>query len=143
MIHSSACEYAIRALTYLAMHEGERVKLREIAEVEGIPAPFLSNIFQLLVADGLVTSARGPTGGYALARPAPEIRLLDIRAAVDGLRDLETCAAGLPRCSDAQPCPLHTRWAPVRERIRAFLTETTLDAMALARSEREPAPPDR
>ncbi len=142
MIHSSACEYAIRALTHLAVHEGERVKLREIAEIEGIPAPFLSNIFQLLLADGLVSSARGPTGGYTLARPAPEIRLLDIRAAVDGLRDLETCAVGLPRCSDSQPCPLHTRWAPVRERIRAFLTETTLDAMAAAREDGKPAATD-
>jgi Rrf2 family transcriptional regulator, iron-sulfur cluster assembly transcription factor len=133
MIYSSACEYAIRALTHLAENPGERLKLKDIAEAEGVPAPFLSNVFQGLVAADILDSSRGPTGGYALARSPEGIRLLDIRKVVDGLGDLEGCVVGLAQCGDQMPCPLHRDWAPVRERIRTFLTETTLASMAEAR----------
>jgi Rrf2 family transcriptional regulator, iron-sulfur cluster assembly transcription factor len=133
MIYSSACEYAIRALTHLAENPGARLKLKDIAEAEAVPAPFLSNVFQTLVAADILDSSRGPSGGYALARPADEIRLLEIREVIDGLGDLEGCVVGLARCGDETPCPLHREWAPVRERIRSFLTETTLGSMAAAR----------
>jgi Rrf2 family transcriptional regulator, iron-sulfur cluster assembly transcription factor len=133
MLYSSACEYAIRALTHMADHPDRRVKLREICESEGIPAPFLANILHRLVGAGILSSARGPTGGYALVPDPSALSLLDIKAVVDGLQDLEACAVGLERCSDTTPCPLHDRWKPVRARIRTFLEETTLAAMAAAR----------
>jgi Rrf2 family transcriptional regulator, iron-sulfur cluster assembly transcription factor len=133
MIGSSATEYAIRALTHVAEAGGERVKVRDISDAEDIPAPFLSNVLNRLVAAGLVRSLRGPTGGYELARPPEEIRLLDIRAAIDGNRDLEECAVGLPHCSDVSPCPVHERWGPVRAQIRSFLTATTVADLVTAR----------
>jgi Rrf2 family transcriptional regulator, iron-sulfur cluster assembly transcription factor len=142
MLYSSACEYAIRALTHLADHPERRVKLREVSEVEGIPAPFLANIFHRLVGAGILTSARGPTGGYALVSSAADLTLLQIKAAVDGLADLEACAVGLERCSDEMPCPLHDQWKPIRARIRAFLEGTTLQTMADARARKEAARPE-
>ncbi len=139
MIGSSASEYAIRALVYMATRGEELVKLREISEAESIPAPFLSNVLNRLVATGMLRSYRGPTGGYAFARDPGSIRLLDIREAIDGLNDLETCAVGLKDCSDQAPCTVHARWQPVREEIRRFLTETTLDTLVRVRREH----PDR
>lgn len=133
MIGSSATEYAIRALTHVAEAGGERVKVKDISDAEEIPAPFLSNVLNRLVAAGLLRSLRGPTGGYVLARPAREIRLLDIRAAIDGNLDLESCAVGLPRCSESSPCPVHDRWGPVRDQIRTFLTETSVADLVTAR----------
>ncbi len=137
MIYSSACEYAVRAATYLASRaredEGELVKLRAIAQAEGLPPPFLSSILQKLVTAGILHSARGPTGGYSLALPAEEITLHDIMAAVDGVDALDACAVGLAQCSDEMPCPLHDRWKPVREELRGYLTGTTLAAMASAK----------
>jgi len=136
MLGSSAFEYAVRALTYLARREeGELVKLREIADAEGIPAPFLSNVLNRLVATGLLRSVRGPTGGYALTGTAEELRLLDVREVVDGLADLDRCAVGLPQCSAATPCAMHHRWAPIRARIHAFLSRTTIGDLAHGRSE--------
>ncbi len=134
MIYSSACEYGIRAATHLASRHGDPglVKLREIAEAEGIPAPFLSQVLQRLVTAGLLRSTRGPTGGYALSRPPSQISLHDIKAAVDGVVELEECAVGLGPCSDLMPCPLHNSWQPIRQQIRSYLRKTTLEQMAVA-----------
>jgi Rrf2 family protein len=133
MIYSSACEYAIRAGTHLAARHGdELVKLKEIAEAEDIPAPFLSSILQRLVAAGLIRSARGPTGGYSLVRAPAETTLYDIKEAVDGVTELEECAVGLGPCSDDMPCPLHDTWKPIRRQITEYLRQTTLQQMAQA-----------
>ena len=137
VIYSSACEYAIRAASHLALEARRsgkgRVKLRELAASEGLPPPFLSTILNTLVGAGILNSARGPTGGYELARPPEAITLYDIKAAVDGVQALDACAVGLERCSDEMPCPLHETWKPIRERLRTYLHETTLATMADAR----------
>ncbi|MFW6083980.1 MAG: RrF2 family transcriptional regulator [Gemmatimonadota bacterium] len=133
MIYSSACEYAIRAATHLALRSpGEFVRASDISDAEEIPAPFLSSVLQRLVAFGLLDSTRGPGGGYRLARAPENISLRDIKEAIDGLADLEACALGLGACSDDRTCPLHESWQPIRERIRAYLADTTLDRMANA-----------
>lgn len=133
MLYSSACEYAIRALTRLARQgDGELSKLRGVAEAEDVPYPFLASIFQRLVNAGLLTSARGPTGGYALSRPASEVTLFEIKALIDGVDDLEQCAVGLARCSDTVPCPLHDTFKPIRGQIRRYLETTTVADMAAA-----------
>ena len=133
MIHSSACEYAIRAMTYVAGFEpGTRLLARDISAHEKIPGPFLGKIFQTLVRAGLLKSSKGPGGGFALARDPETISLYDIYRAIDGTTYLEACAVGLARCSDEVPCPLHERWKPIRERIRNYLEATSLADMASA-----------
>lgn len=133
MIHSSACEYAIRAMTYVANFEtGTRLLARDVSAHERIPGPFLGKIFQTLVRAGLLKSSKGPGGGFALARDPEEISLYDIYRAVDGDTYLDACAVGLARCSDEMPCPLHERWKPIRERIRNYLESTSLASMAEA-----------
>lgn len=143
MIYSSACEYAIRAASYLAARyedDGDLIKLKDVAEAQELPPPFLSSILQRLVMAGLLRSARGPTGGYALERPPEQITLFDIKAAVDGAGELDACAVGLAVCSDEMPCPLHDTWKPIREQIRDYLTGTTLADMAEALERKGAAP---
>ena len=131
MIHSSACEYAIRAMTYVANFEtGTRLLARDISAHEHIPGPFLGKIFQTLVRAGLLKSSKGPGGGFALARDPETISLYDIYRAVDGDTYLDACAVGLARCSEEMPCPLHERWKPIRERIRNYLESTSLANMS-------------
>jgi Rrf2 family protein len=131
VIHSSACEYAIRAMTYIANFEtGTRLLARDISAHERIPGPFLGKIFQTLVRAGLLKSSKGPGGGFALTKDPGEISLYDIYRAVDGDGYLDACAVGLARCNDEMPCPLHERWKPIRERIRNYLQDTSLSAMA-------------
>jgi Rrf2 family protein len=133
MIYSNACEYGIRAMVYLVGRgEGRRVLLKDIAENETIPGPFLGKVFQTLVKAGLLNSAKGPGGGYQLSRAPDAISLFDIYCAIDGGKDLDACAAGLDECSDEQRCPLHESWKPIREGIQQYLTSTTLKDMAQA-----------
>ncbi len=134
MIYSTTCEYAIRALTVLAYEPSDRWILRTtIAEAGDLPAPFMGKILKDLVRAGLLASVRGRGGGYRLARAAEDIRLIDIREAIDGTGDLDSCAVGLDPCSDETPCPLHDDFKEVRETIRAYLNTTTLAQVASGR----------
>jgi len=137
MLYSSACEYAIRAMTHLALEAAEpdrnrMCSVKVIAENEHIPQPFLGKIFQTLVRAQLVQSAKGPHGGFALARAADEISLYEIRVIIDGVADLERCAIGLPRCSDETRCPHHPSWKVLRNQIKKYLQQTTLRDVAQA-----------
>jgi Rrf2 family protein len=137
MLYSSAAEYAIRALTQLALNEIEFGQpkpspVKELAEREGIPQHFLGKVFQTLVRAGILSSMRGPHGGFALARPASHITLYEIVQAIDGTAALDRCVIGLPRCSDRNPCPHHARWKPVRDQIKDYLRGTTLADLAQA-----------
>lgn len=133
MIYSRPCEYAIRALGYLAILDGRATaQAQEIADAERIPAPVLGKVLQELVRKGLLESRRGPGGGFWLARRPELITLRDVVAAVDGLDQFLECAVGLERCSDDAPCPLHDTWKGLRTQMMNYLETTTLDQMACA-----------
>ncbi len=138
MLYSGGCEHAVRAMAHLARRPpGERAMLGEIAEAEGLPPAFLAKLLNRCVRAGLLDSTPGPGGGYRLAHSPDEISLLRIKDAVEGTQDLERCAVGLDLCSDETPCPLHDAFKPLRERIRRYLEETTLDGMARALWEKQ------
>ncbi len=135
VLYSSAAEYAIRALTHLALSESESGQprpVKELAEREEIPQHFLSKVFQTLARAGILSSTRGPHGGFALSRPASEITLCEIVQVIDGTDALERCVIGLAGCSDQHPCPHHHRWKPVRDQIKNYLQGTTLADLAQA-----------
>ncbi|HXJ15656.1 MAG TPA: Rrf2 family transcriptional regulator [Candidatus Polarisedimenticolia bacterium] len=133
MIYSKPCEYAIRALAFLArLPVNGAAQGREIAEAEGLRAPVLGKVLQELVRKGLLVSRRGPGGGFRLARNPQLITLRDVVAAIDGLDQFLECAVGLERCSDDSPCPLHDTWKDLRTQMMNYLEATTLSEMAAA-----------
>ena len=137
LLYSSACGYAIRAVTRLAQEPTDRFcQLRDIAVSEGIPAAFLGKILQDLVRAGLLRSSKGPRGGYALARRPGALTLLTIKEVIDGTAYLEGCASGLGRCSNDLPCPQHERVKPLREAMRRYLAGTSVADMARALSQK-------
>ena len=86
---SNKGRYGIRAVFDIAYHnEGRATQIRAIAQRQGIPPRFLEQIFQELKRGGLVTSKRGPKGGYALGKPPEQIRIGDIIRALEGPIDL-------------------------------------------------------
>ena len=131
MIYSNACAYAIRAMARLSMLRPDGyVLLDELCANSDLPRHFVAKIFQDLVRKGLLTSAKGRGGGFALSRRPNQITLYDIYEAVDGAEDLDACVVGNTMCDDKQPCPLHDRWSPIRSELKLFLTGTTLDQMS-------------
>jgi len=133
MLYSKTCEHAIRALAYLASRRaGNLCLVDEIAEAEDMPRPFTSKILRDLVRAGLLTSSRGPGGGYALARDPEDVSLLEIQQIIDGAGNLDRCVVGLAACNEFAPCPLHDEFKPLREKIRTYLSGTTLEQMSKA-----------
>lgn len=136
MIFSNPSEYAIRALSELVLMSqdvpagGSRragfVMLDKLTEQANLPREFLAKIFRQLVEGGVLTSAKGPGGGFCLARPAHEISLLNVIEIVDGGHQIDGCVVGMARCNDTMPCPQHDLFKPIRQRLRAYLSTTTL-----------------
>ncbi|MBS0656812.1 MAG: Rrf2 family transcriptional regulator [Verrucomicrobia bacterium] len=140
---SQSVGYAIQALTFLGdRHGGEAGLVRSVAAESGAPAPYLAKLFKKLVDAGIVESKRGFRGGSRLARPAEEISLFDISAAIDGSEWLGACMLGQAECSDARSCPAHGFWKDARRRIEDRLRRTTLaDVIAFERHRRAQSTP--
>ena len=99
---STRSRYATLALFDIAFHnEGQPTQVRQIAERQDIPARFLEQIFQDLKRAGLVTSKRGPRGGYALAQGSGDIRVGDIIRALEGPTQIEADTDDQPGAGDA------------------------------------------
>lgn len=132
MIFSPTCQYALRALIYLATHENDGPILgRVIAESENIPRQFLAKILHSLGSSGLVSSTMGPGGGYELGRPPGSILVREVVAEVDGpLVWDDTCILGLDECSDKNCCALHDQWKAFREKLQKSVSTLTLEEAA-------------
>jgi Rrf2 family transcriptional regulator, iron-sulfur cluster assembly transcription factor len=122
-------EYALRAVLYLAAPpRSGPVRVGEIAQALGVPQNYLSKTLGILAQRGLLSSQRGPTGGFALARDPAEITLAEVIEPFDPLED--RCLLMRRRCSDAAPCLAHHRWKRVATGIRSFFRETSLADLA-------------
>ena len=131
MIYSNACSYAIRAMTRLALVRPDGyVLLDELCEGTDLPRHFVAKIFQDMVRKGLLLSAKGRGGGFALARTPQQITLYDIVAVVDGTEQFDRCVVGMATCDDHQPCPQHDQFKAIRSHIKNFLADLTLEEMS-------------
>ena len=131
MIYSQACAYAIRGLTHLAAVRPEGYMLvDDLCEAGNLPRHFVAKIFQDLVRKGILLSAKGRGGGFALAKPAGELFLYDIVAAIDGTDRFTTCVVGMTTCDEEQACAQHEVWCGIRTEIVEFLQTTSLEKMA-------------
>lgn len=132
-ILSKPCSYAIRAMTLLAdQPPGRFSSAREICDQESIPPAFLGKVFLPLCRCRLLRSLRGIGGGYELAVPPEQIRLLAIVQAIDGVQ-LNDCILEDHPCGDPRHCLLHSAWAAAREQFFNFLERTTLADLARMR----------
>lgn len=125
---SASCHYGLQAMFYIALHSSDEknIDLNEIAEERNIPKHFLSKILQLLVKQKLLVSMKGPTGGYKLNRPAEDISLLEIVEAIDGLDIFDQCGIGFRKCNPNKPCPIHTDYKRIRDRVYRLFEDKTL-----------------
>lgn len=131
MLLTSGCEYAIRAVLYVASQSGDApVHVRAISDDLEIPFSFLAKVVGVLARRGILNSQKGRGGGVNLGRPAEEISLMEVVEAIDGPGSAERCVMGLPDCTDEKPCPLHGNWAGIREDVRAMFGESTVATMA-------------
>jgi len=125
---SGTAEYALRATLYVAQHgaEGEYVRVDRIAEAIDVPRNYLSKILHTLARAGILTSTRGPLGGFRLKRNPDKLPIYEIIQPFDRIEPQRSCILGRPECGDHNPCPAHTRWKGISEQVTAFLRNTTV-----------------
>lgn len=131
MVYSKTCEYALRALVYLASKgNGVLTMIPEVSQKAHVPAPYLAKVFRCLVRNGVLKSQRGPNGGFAFKRPPETISLFEIVRIIDDVSPLvDHCVMGLDKCSSENACPLHVIWSSTKESIQETLKHTTLTQM--------------
>ena len=129
---STSCHYGIQAMLYISLqHEkGSNVELTEIAEKQDIPKHFLSKILQMLVKHKLLTSMKGPTGGFKLSDSPENVRLIEVVNAIDGDDVFTQCGIGFKKCSDENPCPIHHDYKRVRDQVRELFETKTFQELA-------------
>jgi Rrf2 family protein len=117
------------AMADLARQGGEAaVPLSQISERQRITVAYLEQLFQQLRRAGLVESARGRAGGYRLGRPAREITVAEVMAAVDEGTRMTRCLGGDGEpCMAGERCLTHNLWEALGAEIAAFLEGVSLD----------------
>lgn len=118
--------FAVTAMIDLAMNnQGGPVTLADISGRQKISLSYLEQLFGKLRRKGLVSSVRGPGGGYNLAKKQEEVSVADIILAVDEPIDATQCG-GKENCRDEQKCLTHDLWADLNNHIFEYLRRVTL-----------------
>lgn len=118
----------MRAVFYIARRseEGDKVGIREIALHINSPEPFLAKILQKLSKEGLISSSKGPHGGFYLDSGGLQRPLADIVQAIEGDSIFTGCGMGLSYCSETNPCPLHSEFKKISGQIVVMLRNTSI-----------------
>ncbi|MCX2719822.1 RrF2 family transcriptional regulator [Lentiprolixibacter aurantiacus] len=129
---SNACKYAIRAVIYLALHSDEKARhgVRTIAEELEMPQPFLAQLLRKLATNRLVSSVKGPGGGFFLDQSNRDNTIWEIISAIDGTYKFDECFLGLSKCDDVNPCPVHHLVSPFKDELLQDFRQKTIATLA-------------
>ena len=128
---SHLADYAVVLMTAAARRPASaRLSATELAGETGVPLPTTQKLMGQLAASGLLLSARGVGGGFALARPAKDISLADIVEAVEGPIAMAACSDGKFDCALDAHCRVKPHMGIVGERVRGALGAVSLRELA-------------
>ncbi len=116
---SNASKYAIRAVLYLAEYSSptQRFGAKQIADELEIPRPFIAKLLQQLAKAKIISSSKGPHGGFYTTEENLRHNICSILNEIESENIFEGCFLGLPQCSDENPCPVHFIVAPFKKAI--------------------------
>lgn len=118
--------YAVTAMLDLALNQDQGpISLADIARRQDISLSYLEQLFSRLRRQALVSSVRGPGGGYVLGRNAQNIDVAQVITAVDESLDTTACG-GTGKCHGEQPCLTHALWRDLSNSIHGYLSNISL-----------------
>lgn len=127
---SKLTDYAFVSLLALARKDGESVSASELSAETAVPEPTMAKILKTLGRYGIVTSRRGPNGGYSLARAPEGLSVGEVIEAFEGPIALTACVEhSAESCALEGVCELSGRWSPLNRQIRDVFYKTTLSDM--------------
>jgi len=127
---SHLADYAVVLMTAAARRSAdERLSATELSAETSVPLPTAQKLMGQLAAAGLLTSARGASGGFSLSRPATEISLADIVEAVEGPIAMTVCSEGRSDCALDAHCRVKPHMGVVGDAVRGALGAVSLTSL--------------
>lgn len=128
MIFSKSCEYALRSTLYICNNSvnESRINVNDIAENIESPVSYTAKILQQLVRNKIISSTKGPHGGFYIDNNLAPITILQVVEAIEGPTYFDRCIVGLKECSSVNPCPLHPHFAEHRNSIKELFKNKTI-----------------
>lgn len=129
---SKACEYGIRAVIYIWSQndKGKKLGIKDICKEIDAPEFFTAKILQSLAKQGVISSAKGPNGGFYVGTAQENLTLMDLVVAIDGDQLFKGCGLGLRQCSEETPCPIHSEFKVIRNELSEMLRNKKLVDLA-------------
>ena len=128
MIFSKSFGYALRGVLYVALlqDEKEKVQIREIAARLAIPRHFLAKIMKTLVKEGILSSTKGPYGGFCANEKTRDTTLAELSLITNNNKEQNICALRFRKCSSTNPCPLHDQIQEMQRNQQSLMEGTTI-----------------
>jgi Rrf2 family protein len=125
-------EYALRGLVYIQLQNdlGKRPGIVEIAGQIDAPYFYTAKIMQRLVRIGFIESQKGKGGGFYFDSRKPNLSIKELIIATEGDTLFKGCGFGLNKCDEDNPCPLHEKYAPVRNALNLLVSEESVQNLA-------------
>jgi Rrf2 family transcriptional regulator, iron-sulfur cluster assembly transcription factor len=125
-------EYALRGLIYIKLQniKNHRPGTVEVSREIEAPPFFIAKILQRLVRYGFLESLKGKGGGFFFDPEKPDLPLNKLISATEGDRSFTGCGIGLKNCDENNPCPLHEKYAPIRDSINKLVSGETVQSLA-------------
>jgi FeS assembly SUF system regulator len=130
IILSKMADYGVIVATHLAADPTRRMNAAALALETRLPQTTVAKVLKSLAHAGVVVGARGASGGYRLARPAAEITVSDVVAAIDGAIGMTQCSVHAPSCERTDFCPTRPHWRRINLAVGEALAAVTLAEMA-------------
>jgi Rrf2 family transcriptional regulator, iron-sulfur cluster assembly transcription factor len=140
---SNSCRYGIRAVIYLASQplSGGKTGIKKISKDLNLPTPFLAKILQQLAKQKILSSSKGPHGGFSLLRDPRKITLLDIVNTIDGLDTFTNCIMHNGSCEGVEKdkirCPLHQDYEKSRKELIRLFSNRTIHELVVKSNKEE------
>lgn len=130
---SNSSKYAVKAVLFLALHssEMEKIMVKDINEPINVPKAYIAKLLQELVRANIISSTRGPKGGFYLNNENKNQSVMKILNIIDGEKRLTSCMLSLEKCNEKKPCPMHHILSPYRKKILKHLEHKTIKELAL------------
>lgn len=125
---SNSSKYAIKGVLYLALNsnEDQKILVRDMYESIHVSETYLAKLLQELSRHGVISSTRGPKGGFFLSEEDRKRTLMDIVKVIDGEKRVKSCVMGLKDCDMDNPCVLHKLVGANKAKFIKVLERTTI-----------------
>lgn len=126
-----AADYAVRVMVYLArIPRNDRALLPAIGQATDAPESFLSKVLQALARAKLITSRRGPSGGFQISARGRQASMREVIEAIDGPINLNVCMSDKRSCERKAWCPAHPVWGKAQQALLDVLNSALVSDLA-------------